>query len=65
MKILKTQLTKLEAEEGKVLVRKDWVQEYDEEENPIPRDTYKVIYLAVNDSEENYEEIEEGRVTNE
>lgn len=62
MEVIKTQLTKLVAGEGKVIVRKDWVQEYDEENNPIPRNTAKTIYLAINDSEENYEEIEENFV---
>lgn len=59
MEVVKIELKKIEASEGKVLVRKDWVQEYDEENNPIPRDIYKIVYLAKNDSEDNYEEIDE------
>ena len=59
MEKIETKLIKLVADDGKVLVRKDWVQEYDENKNPIPRDTYKTIYLAINDSPENYEEIDE------
>ena len=38
MELQGNKLKKLIASEGKVLVRKDWVQEYDEENNPIPRD---------------------------
>lgn len=62
MEKVETKLIKLIASDGKVIVRKDWVQEYDEENNPIPRDTYKVIYLAITDSADNYEEIEESEV---
>lgn len=62
MERIETKLIKLIASDGKVIVRKDWVQEYDEENNPIPRDTYKVVYLAINDSADNYEEIEESEV---
>ena len=59
MEVIGKELKKLIASEGKVLVRKDWVQEYDEENNPIPRDKSKIIYLAINDSADNYEEIDE------
>ena len=59
MELQGNKLKKLIAGEGKVLVRKDWVQEYDEENNPIPRDKSKIIYLAINDSADNYEEIDE------
>lgn len=50
-------LRKIIASEGKVLRTKRI--EFDEEGNEIPRDTSKEIYLAINDSEENYEEIDE------
>lgn len=59
MEKVETKLIKLIASDGKVIVRKDWVQEYDKENKPIPRDTYKVVYLAINDSADNYEEIDE------
>lgn len=59
MKKVETKLVKLEADEGKVLVRKDWVQEYDKEGNEIPRRGAKTIYLAINDNPDNYEEIDE------
>lgn len=58
MEIIETKLKKIIASEGKVLARKGWVQEYDENKELIPRDTFKTVYLAINDSEENYEEIE-------
>ena len=59
MEVIGKEPKKLIASEGKVIVRKDWIQEYDEENNPIPRDKSKIIYLAINDSEDNYEEIDE------
>ena len=62
MEKIETKLIKLVASEGKVIVRKDWVQEYDEENNPIPRDTSKILYLATGDDSDNYEEIDESEV---
>lgn len=56
MKIVETKLKKLIATEGKVIVPKEI--QFDEEGNEIPREGAKVIYLAINDNEENYEEIE-------
>lgn len=50
-------LRKLEAGEGKVLRQKRI--DYDEEGNEIERTTSKVIYLADNDTTDNYEEIDE------
>lgn len=50
-------LRKLVASEGKVLRQKR--VDYDEEGNEIPRSTSKEIYLAINDTEDNYEEIDE------
>lgn len=50
-------LRKLVASEGKVLRLKR--VDYDEEGNEIPRDTSKEIYLAINDTEDNYEEVDE------
>ena len=57
MEIIKTELKKLIASEGKVIVHKEI--QFDEEGNEIPRDGSKIIYLAINDSEDNYEEIDE------
>ena len=57
MKIIETKLKKLIASEGKVIVLKQ--KEYDEEGNEIPRHQSKIVYLAINDSEDNYEEIDE------
>ena len=57
MEIIKTKLTKLIASEGKVIVPKEI--QYDEEGNEMPREGSKIIYLAINDSEDNYEEIDE------
>lgn len=57
MEIIKTELKKLIASEGKVIVPKEI--QYDEEGNEIPREGSKIIYLAINDNEENYEEIDE------
>lgn len=57
MEIIKTKLTKLIAGEGKVIVPKEI--QFDEEGNEIPREGSKIIYLAINDSEDNYEEIDE------
>ena len=57
MEIIKTELKKLIASEGKVIIPKEI--QYDEEGNEIPREGSKIIYLAINDSEDNYEEIDE------
>ena len=57
MKVIETKLKKLVASEGKVIVLKQ--KEYDEEGNEIPRQQSKIVYLAINDSEDNYEEIDE------
>lgn len=57
MEIIKTKLTKLIASEGKVIVHKEI--QYDENGKELPREGSKIIYLAINDSEENYEEIDE------
>lgn len=55
--IEKNGLKKLIASEGKLLVPK--TIELDEEGNEIPRQGAKVIYLAINASENDYEEINE------
>ena len=57
MKVIETTLKKLIASEGKLLVPK--TINYDEEGNEIPREGAKVIYLAINSSENDYEEIED------
>ena len=57
MEVIGTNPKKLIASEGKVIVLKQ--KEYDEEGNEIPRYQSKVVYLAINDSEDNYEEIDE------
>ena len=57
MEIIETKLKKLIASEGKLLVPK--TINYDEEGNEIPRDGVKVVYLAINGNENDYEEIEE------
>lgn len=59
MKLEETQviLRKLEAGDGKVLRTKRI--EYDEDGNEIERITSKEIYLAVTDSVDNYEEVDE------
>ena len=57
MELQGNKLKKLIASEGKVIVLKQ--KEYDEEGNEIPRYQSKVVYLAINDSEDNYEEIDE------
>lgn len=54
----KNSLRKLIASEGKILVLK--TKEYDEDGNEIPRQGAKIIYLAINASENDYEEIEES-----
>ena len=54
--IKKNGLRKLIASEGKLLVHKEI--QYDEEGNEIPREGAKVIYLAINANENDYEEIE-------
>lgn len=59
MEIVETKLKKLIASEGKLLVPKEI--EYDEEGNEIPRVGAKIIYLAINDNENNYEEIEDAQ----
>ena len=57
MEIIETKLKKLIASEGKLLVPK--TINYDEEGNEIPREGAKVVYLAINGNENDYEEIEE------
>lgn len=57
MEIIETKLKKLIAGDGKVIVPK--IIQYDEEGNEIPRVGAKTIYLAINDNENNYEEIED------
>lgn len=57
MEIIETKLKKLIASEGKILVPK--TKEYDEDGNEIPRQGAKIIYLAINASENDYEEIDE------
>lgn len=59
MEIVETKLKKLIASEGKLIVPKEI--EYDEEGNEIPRQGSKIIYLAINDNENNYEEIEDAQ----
>lgn len=50
-------LRKLIASEGKIIVPKKI--QYDEEGNELPREGNKVIYLAINSDENDYEEINE------
>ena len=57
MEIVETKLKKIIADEGKLLVPKEI--QFDEEGNEIPRQGVKVVYLAINSSENDYEEIEE------
>ena len=57
MEVIKNKITKLIADEGKVIVHKEI--QFDEEGNELPREGSKIIYLAINDSEDNYEEIDE------
>lgn len=57
MEIIETKLKKLIASEGKLLIPKE--KQYDEEGNEIPREGAKVIYLAINANENDYEEIDE------
>ena len=57
MEIIETKLKKLIASEGILLVPK--TINYDEDGNEIPRQGAKVVYLAINASENDYEEIEE------
>lgn len=57
MEIIETKLKKLIASEGKLLVPKNI--DYDEDGNEIPRQGAKVVYLAINGNENDYEEIEE------
>lgn len=57
MEVIETKLKKLIASDGKVIVLKQ--KEYDEQGNEIPRHKSKIVYLAINDSEDNYEEIDE------
>ena len=59
MEIVETKLKKLIASEGKLLVPK--TVSYDEEGNEIPRQGAKVVYLAINANENDYEEIEDAR----
>lgn len=57
MEVIKNKITKLIASEGKVIVHKEI--QFDENGKELPREGSKIIYLAINDSEENYEEIDE------
>ena len=57
MEIVETKLKKLIASEGKLLVHKEI--QYDEEGKELPREGSKVIYLAINSNENDYEEINE------
>ena len=57
--IEKNGLRKLIASEGKLIVLRE--KQYDEEGNEIPKQGAKVIYLAINDNENNYEEIEDAQ----
>ena len=57
MKVIETSLKKLIASEGMVIIPKEI--QYDEEGNELPREGAKIVYLAINSSEDNYEEIEE------
>ena len=58
MQVIETKIKKIIANEGMVIVPKQ--AQYDENGNEMPRSGVKAIYLAINDSEDNYEEIEEG-----
>lgn len=55
--IEKNNLRKLIPSEGKLLVPK--TIDYDEEGNEIPRQGAKTVYLAINASENDYEEIDD------
>ncbi len=57
MEIVETKLKKLIASEGMVIVPKE--TQYDEDGNELPKEGSKIVYLAINSSEDNYEEIEE------
>lgn len=57
MEIVETKLKKLIASEGMLLVPKEI--QFDEEGNEIPREGSKTVYLAINASENDYEEIED------
>ena len=57
MQVIETSLKKLIASEGMIIVPKEI--QFDEEGNELPREGSKIIYLAINDSEDNYEEIKE------
>lgn len=59
MEIIETKLKKLIASEGKLLVPK--TIELDEEGNEMPRQGAKVVYLAINGNENDYEEIEDAQ----
>lgn len=58
MEVIETKVTlrKLVPNEGKVLRTKQ--VEYDEQGNEIPRSLIEEVYLSVNDSVDNYEEVE-------
>ena len=58
MEVIETKVTlrKLVPSEGKVLRTKQ--VEYDEQGNEIPRSLIEEVYLSVNDSVDNYEEVE-------
>jgi len=57
MEIVETKIKKLIASENKVIVPKEIL--FDEEGNELPREGAKIIYLAITDNENNYEEINE------
>lgn len=57
MEVTKTELVKLIASEGKLLVHKE--KQYDEEGNEIKQNGFKIIYLAKNSNPEDYIEIDE------
>lgn len=52
------ELRKLVASEGKVLREKN--VQFDKDGNEIPRQTFKEVYLAINASQDLYEEIDEN-----
>lgn len=58
MEIKKTELIKLVASEGKLLINKE--PQYDEEGNEIKQEGSKIIYLARNSNPEDYIEISES-----
>lgn len=57
MELIRIEQKKLVASEGKDIVQK--APYLDENGNELEKPRAKVIYLAVNDSEKNYEEVDE------